>query len=333
VAQVLAMTMRADRRVTPVLRAQAGDVLARLGDPRPGVGLCADGLPDILWCEVPAGPFRMGSDEEQDPEADAKELPQHTVDLPAYYVSRYPVTQAQFKAFVDAGGYGEQRYWTEAAAKGEWVDGQARELLKDQLHSAPSSYGAPFDLPNHPVVGVTWYEALAYCRWLEEQLTAASCGLRVWRDDQITTLNLSHIAWNIRMPSEAEWEKAARGTDGRVYPWGRQADPDKANCEETGIGTTSAVGCFPGGVSTYGCLDMSGNVHEWTQSLWEDYPYDPADGRERLDAGPTNGRVSRGSAFYKSSRVMRCAYRDWLGPRIGRRSTGFRLAASPRKAP
>jgi formylglycine-generating enzyme required for sulfatase activity len=118
-------------------------------------------------------------------------------------------------------------------------------------------------LPNHPVVGVTWYEALAYCRWLTEQL-------QIWEGTPkpLAALLRAGVGWTVRLPTEAEWEKAARGMDGRISPWGNMPDSNRANYDNTGIGGTSAVGCFSGGASPYGVLDLSGNVWEWTQSLW-----------------------------------------------------------------
>jgi formylglycine-generating enzyme required for sulfatase activity len=150
-------------------------------------------------------------------------------------------------------------------------------------------------------VGVTWYEALAYCRWLTEQL-------RAWerRAEPIRQL-LCEESWQVRLPGEAEWEKAARGTEGRIFPWGNEPDPDRANCGDTGISSTSAVGCFPGGGSPYGVLDMAGNVWEWCHSLYQPYPYKQEDGQEDLGAGGT--RVLRCGSFDSSLRCVRCASR------------------------
>ena len=163
---------------------------------------------------------------------------------------------------------------------------------------------------DHPAVNVSWYDALKYSRWLA-QITGTSC----------------------RLPSEAEWEKAARGTDGRTYPWGDVADPRRANYDETGIGGTSAVERFPHGASPYGCLDMSGNVWEWTRSLWgEDlfepaftYPYDPADGREAARAPKSVLRIVRGGSFYGNALHARCAcrYRNQADGNWG--NFGFRV--------
>ena len=154
------------------------------------------------------------------------------------------MTNAQYAAFVRAGGYRQRRYWT--AAGWRWREGD------DVV--APEDYGEPYNLANHPVVGVSWYEAVAYCRWLTEALRAAG------ELDEGET---------VALPGEAEWEKAARSADGRSYPWGDAPDPDRANYDDTGIGATSAVGCFPGGASPYGVEDLSGNVWEWCHTRWE----------------------------------------------------------------
>jgi formylglycine-generating enzyme required for sulfatase activity len=300
-----------NEELPPTARVQAGDVLGRLGDPRPGVGLRDDGLPDIFWCEVPAGPFLMGSAQETHPDAYDQKTPQHEVWLPAFKIARYPISNVQYDTFVRDGGYTERWH-------GCWTDVGWQK--KDKTR--PDTYGGVYDLPNHPVVGVTWYEALAFCQWLTARLR------EVGEIDE---------EWQVRLPSEAEWEKAARGTDGRSYPWGDEADPNRANWLDTGIHTTSAVGCFPGGVSPYGVLDMSGNVWEWTQSLWGKdggepeftYPYDPTDGRENLNAPDEVARVARGASWWDYFRLGgRCACRFGNYPENLSQNYGFRVVAS-----
>ena len=290
-----------------VERAAAGNTLAQLGDPR--FRAEAWYLPDeplLGFVEIPPGSFLMGSDEARDRDADDDELPQHPVELPAYYVARYPVTVAQFRAFAQASGHQVREPWAQYNRVG-----------------------------NHPVVIVTWYDAMAYCRWLTERL-------RDWEGTPEPLTALLRVGadgsppWVARLPSEAEWEKAARGTDGRIFPWGDRPDPDRANYD-TGVGTTSAVGCFPAGASPNGFLDMSGNVWEWTHSLWGTdwdtpefkYPYNPDDGREDESAGSSVARVLRGGSFYAYERYIRCAYRDRDPPdyRYGHR--GFRVVVAP----
>lgn len=188
-------------------------------------------------------------------------------------------------------------------------------------------------LPNHPVVNVTWYETLKYCEWLTKRL-------RAWKETpEPLAILLRQEGWRVTLPSEAEGEKAARGAeDGRIYPWGNEFDPNKANTAESWIGATSAMGCFPTGASPYGVMDLSGNVWEWTRSLWGTdymkpefrYPYDPTDQqRERIAAPDDVLRVLRGGAFWLNLWNARCAYRGWDLPDYRSVSLGFRVVVLP----
>jgi formylglycine-generating enzyme required for sulfatase activity len=255
-----------------VERVQVGDVLADIGDPR----FRADAwyLPDeplLGFVEIPSGPFLMGTNDQLSPLPRAS--PQHKVTLPVYYIARYPVTVEQFRTFVDASRY-------------TWG------------HSS-RQHGAV----NHPVAWVSWHDALAYCNWLTARL-------REWSGtpEPLVTL-LRNENWRVILPSEAEWEKAARGIDGRAYPWGNESDPNRANYIETGINTPSAVGCFPHGASPYGVEVLSGSVLEWTRSLWGDYPYPVRRAarakREDLQAPEDAIRVLRGFAFWRARQDAR----------------------------
>jgi formylglycine-generating enzyme required for sulfatase activity len=282
-------------------RALAGRALALAGDPRRGVGLRDDGLPDIVWREVPAGPFLLGSTDEDDQAWD-DEKPQHGHEIETPYgISRYPITSAQYAAFVQAGGYGERRYWTETG----WAWREEGNV------TGPEDYGTPFNLPNHPVVGVSWYEAVAFCRWLTEQLRHRG---ELGPDEAIS------------LPTEPQWEKAARGADGRVYPWGGNPDPERANYGDTRIGTTSAVGCFFDGGSPYDVEDLSGNVWEWCGTKWQG-SYERYQPNSPLSGG--DPRVLRGGAFGYSTGDVRCAYRRYGSPSGRYRDGGFRVVVSP----
>ena len=249
--------------LTPLERADAGRILSVLGDPRPGVGI-VDGVPDIVWCDVPGGEFWMGDDR-----GATDEQPAHKLVLPDFRMAKYPVTNAQYAAFVTATGRSASRHW------------QGKE--------------PPVELMNHPVVNVTWHDAVAFCAWLSDQLGET-----------------------IRLPSEAEWEKAAKGDqDNRRYPWGDD-EPDENRCNfDMNVGTPTTVGMYPTGISPYQCHDLSGNVWEWTLSLWGEVLWTQnlvtltisADGREDLSAPDSVRRVLRGGAFGNDQYRVRCAYR------------------------
>ena len=190
-------------------------------------------------------------------------------------------------------------------------------------------------VPNHPVQYVSWHEALGYCEWLTGKL-------REWEETPEPLAGLlrsggeSGRTWLVTLPSEAEWEKAARGQEGRIYPWGNEFDRERGNFAMN-VGRTSAVGCFPAGAGPYGSQDMSGNVDEWTRSLWGKgfsepdykYPYDPTDGRENLEAPGDVLRVVRGGAFSDGQNYVRCAYRYGLIPGYWFNLRGFRVVLSP----
>jgi formylglycine-generating enzyme required for sulfatase activity len=294
--QLLAVLQSSQR--SALERVSAGNAIGALGDPR--FSLERWRLPDeprLGFVEIPAGRFMMGSDLKRDKFASSDEQPLHQLELPTFYLGRYPVTTAQYNAYL--------------AEKGE--------AGRDESGRA-----------NHPVVNVSWHDAIEYCTWLEQKLRKLA-GERddadpFWQGLRAGSLHLS-------LPSEAEWEKAARGSaDSRIYPWGDAFDADKTNCRETGIGAASPVGCFPGGASPYGLLDMSGNVWEWTRSLWEDYPYPGGLAgqrkREDLSVEKSRPRVLRGGAFNNGPESVRCAFRRGYYPVYGDWYAGFRVVVS-----
>jgi len=309
VVEALVSVLRDDGAVKPRRRAAAGKVLADVGDLRPEV-MTVDGM-ELCW--VPAGSFVMGS-EPDDKKAYEEEKPQgeRTVAY-GFWMGRYPVTVAQYE---------------EVCSRRRGRKG----------------------LVNSPVAEVSWYDAVSFCASLTER----------WRGS-----GRLEEGWEVCLPSEAEWEKAARGglsvpskavvrrageavgvvrtkmrpnpRPERRNPWGQGKDLNRANCSVSGIGMTSTVGIFPSGASPYGCEEMSGNVWEWTRSLWgEDsekpsfaYPYDATDGRENMKASAQVLRVVRGATFYDISKNGRCACRGRNSPDAWHHGLGFRVVLSP----
>jgi formylglycine-generating enzyme required for sulfatase activity len=192
-----------------------------------------------IMVEIPAGPFVMGEDK-----GDREDKPAHEVDLPAYEIDKFEVTNADYAAFVEATGYesdGEKigkKYWLDSFQEGK---------------------------ESHPVVRVTWNDAVAYCEWAGK-----------------------------RLPTEAEWEKAARGTEALRFPWGNDWDPGKANVKETGLRSTAVVGSFGSGASPFGVEDMVGNVWEWTGDWYQAYPGSSASDRYFGE----QCRVTRGGGWF-----------------------------------
>ena len=243
-------------------------------------------IPDFV--EIPAGPFVMGADPASDPgafdnEKWSSQQGEGVVDLAAFYIARYEVTVAQFSAFA------RDTHWT--------VDSQAL--------AGPAT---------HPVTFVSWPNAVAYCRWLDGALAASPHAPPALRE-------LVRAGWRVSLPTEAQWEKAARGTDRRAYPWGDQPRRDRANYEGTG---TTPVGQFACPECPYGLSDMSGNVWEWTGSPYQPYPYDPADDRTGLDADAL--WVMRGGHFGDPARQVRTSTRGAADPGARRAFIGFRVA-------
>lgn len=297
-------------------RAAAGDVLSAMGDPRFDPGRFFLPADDLLgFVHIPADPdFWIGTRK-----ADAKrvaeiigyevgedEINDVVTPTPDFYIARYPVTVAQFRAFIEATGFGLD-------------DGRA---LRD-----PDS---------RPLRYLSWREALAYCQWLNQMLATApvldGCGAA-----DLVRLG----SWQVGLPSELEWEKAARGgLEAAVFSWGDTPDPNRANYDESEVGDTSVVGCFP--ANGFGLYDLIGNVWEWTRSLWGrdwrkpdfGYPYDPSDSkREALDAGEDVYRVVRGGSGYFNRYSARCAYRYRLPPGNRYDDLGFRVVLRPPPVP
>lgn len=263
----------------------------------------------LEFIPVPQGAFAMGSPEDNSL-ADDDEKPRHNVDIPHdYWVARYPLTNARFEEFVQAKPY---RTTAEEAGSGYAWDGKKWKGIKgaDWRHprGPKSSLKGKED---HPVVQVSWLDAMAYCRWMNEQFGSELPDGCIFR-----------------LPTEAEWEKAARGPYGNEWPWGNEFDPGKCNSREGGKGDTTPVGAYSRqGDSPYGAADMVGNVWEWTHTKWEKYPYQAEDGREREDESSL--RVLRGGSFYNDRGGACCASRGWVPPYDRLDYAGFRVVVSP----
>jgi formylglycine-generating enzyme required for sulfatase activity len=291
---------------------------------------------------VPAGEFKRGSDRTDQHAYPDEITAQRRVRLPAFSIGRYPVTNGEYRFFVEDGGYRDERWWDEAGQAWKRGGGQAhagaieqwlsfRALLQEQdldeaarrlgwrpqmldywravvqlsdegaRERAQQVFERSFDRPAFwddpelnnpakPVVGVNWFEATAYCRWLS-----------------------TVTGREYRLPTEAEWEKAARGGDGRAYPWGDRFDPGRCNSVESHIFTTTPVGLYPAGVSPYGLFDAAGNTWEWTADWYQAYPGGEADAS--ADFGE-RFRAVRGGSWNDARGRARCGFLLIVGFRV-----------------
>ncbi|MEM9773648.1 MAG: SUMF1/EgtB/PvdO family nonheme iron enzyme [Chloroflexota bacterium] len=217
----------------------------------------------IEWCPVPAGEFWMGA-APHDKDAGEDEKPGHRLYLPALEMAKYPVTNALYQVYARESGLRGD------ALPYHWKNGKI-----------------PSGKSNHPVVYVSYKDAVAFCRWLS------------WKINSSVTL-----------PTEAQWEKAARGTEQRIYPWGNLWRPDLCNHEGSGFYNTVAVDHYSKNISPYGCVGMAGNVLERTRSTFKAYPYVPTDGRENQEE--TDRKVLKGGHSYSIPKRCRISFRTGI---------------------
>ena len=234
-------------------------------------------VPDIAWVEVPAGEFVYGEGKQGE-----------TRRLDAFWIARYPITNAQYQCFIDDRGYDDERWWTRL---------KRPELAEPRWPQA-----------NRPRTDVDWYEAVAFCRWIGARLGVGADA--------------------IRLPTEPEWERVARGTDGRRYPWGNEFQSGLANVDEKNYGggewyleQTTAVGLYPQGGSSAGVEDLSGTVWEWCLNRYEDIDAGTVD-----DSGAS--RALRGSSWLDDPDLARADDRHGLQPDFRNDDRGFRVLCS-----
>jgi formylglycine-generating enzyme required for sulfatase activity len=341
-----------DERLAIPQRAQLGRIWGRCGDTRKGVTFQRDGyvicyhqaatcsfpLPDFDWQKIEAGEFQMGTTGEEG-YADEKPAQSIRIDQP-FYLSRASVTNAQYQAFMDAGGYDDDSLWqalppiAQAWRKGEnqglelleSISKENREgyrnwLLTDRIRNQPRYWqDNSWNLANHPVVGVSWFEALAYCEWLNREQAL------------ILPDELAGMGLKIRLPTEDEWEYAARGANAQRYACGDAVSPEQANYEETKLERTTSAGVFKAG--EFGLYDMTGNVWDWTSSRWGTdvgkcaFPYGDdylIRKKEQNSLDKVEYRIIRGGSWYDSTVNVRCAVRFWDHPDLRNVILGFRL--------
>ncbi|MCC7534867.1 MAG: SUMF1/EgtB/PvdO family nonheme iron enzyme, partial [Deltaproteobacteria bacterium] len=251
-----------------------------------------------VMCEVAAGPFVMGVAEGEADKPD--EAPERVVVIERFLVDPHLVTVAAYRRFVDDGGYARRACWSNEGWRWRLEGSTSRSETLVGPVDRPRFWDDPawavYGSPNRPVVGVSFWEAEAFARWAGK-----------------------------RLPSEAEWEKVARGEDGRRYPWGDDWEPDRCAHREVGPRSTVPIGCFPRGRSACGAFDLLGSVWQWCADWYG--PYDP---HATLDpTGPDDGetKVVRGGAWNTLASSCRATNRNAFPPHARFSNVGFRCVA------
>jgi formylglycine-generating enzyme required for sulfatase activity len=279
-------------------RAEAGRILARLSDERPGVSInIATSLPDLNWSEeIPAGTYNV-----DDITRDGDDKLQEVIIRYPYRLARYPVTNIQFRCFLDASDWDNEKWWA-------------------GIPEAEKRFSKPgWSYNNHPRENVSWYQAIAFCRWLTAKLHEGSL--------PTSPLTGNPEQYVITLPHEYEWEIAARWPNEdiqeRIYPWGKQFDAAKANTQEIGVGRPTAVGIFPSGRNAVLDLyDLSGNVWEWCRNRYDEPNEDQVINNIRMDE---NRRTVRGGSWINGSGSVCAVSRKELPPKVRNLIYGFRV--------
>jgi formylglycine-generating enzyme required for sulfatase activity len=296
-------------------RLRAGALLADLNDPRYPVSRDEwrqemaqrseqFGAPDGYWCYVRPGTYQIGGWDKKQKSANHK--------LPAFWIARYPLTVAQYAAFIEAGGYQQQDYWTPEG----WTWKQETDRTQPGFWD-----NTQYNSPNQAVIGVVWYECMAFCSWL--------------------TAQLAETGYEVRLPTEAEWEAAAAydaAMQRRTYPWGDKPEPTPEHAifeDDQGnrLGAPAPVGVCPAGAAACGALDMVGQVWEYCRSSHKAYPAGANEGEQEFNRDEDDVPI-RGGSWYRNSSHVRCAARNWINPRdwfdLDDYGLGLRVLFSPR---
>jgi formylglycine-generating enzyme required for sulfatase activity len=262
------------------VRIEAAEALGQAGDPR---------LSEPHWIKMSGGRIIMGAQSNDpslpnyDSNASSSDGPVREVEVSDFLIARYPVTVSEYKRFVEGEGYKDVRWWSA---------GKVAEF------ESPIKWDEQIAYPNRPVVGVSWYEAVAYCAWA-----------------------------NVRLATEAEWERTARGLLARRCPWGDTApDSTRANSSETQLGHPTPVGLYPCGATPDGVEDLAGNVWEWTADIYHsrDFLFAPVPFKARSADEDRQNSALRGGSWNDDHECLRAAYRIRFEPSFRDATCGFR---------
>lgn len=236
--------------------------------------------PPFEWCYVSAGKVTI----------EYNDTEKRTFDVSPFYISKYPITNAQFAKFIEANGYRISDYWTIVG----WNTRNIEQWTEPRFWRDER-----FNDAKNPVVGVSWYEALAFNLWLNERAR-----------------QVQEPHFQILLPTEHQWQRAAQGDEGWPYPWGDRFNKEWCNTIESSIGKTTSVTQYPHGVSPFGVMDMSGNVWDWCLTKFDE-------DNELLEG--VMPRIAKGGSWHFNQLFARTTYREWNNPFARFHNYGFRV--------